>query len=233
MSALFNSARPRRDETASDELGAVHETVEIIMLSLGNNWGRDLGRSPYRLRFELNTGGTCPTMFTTAYDRARTLARAALPGTSIVAIIAGMPNAWSMPYSVTKYGPKRASAFNVLEDMGVSTKTPLSRWRGWPFSDRQQGENPCTHRAINVNWDEVDILLWINIAQDIGVMPVAPVLTTLIDCDRDVSVFAYDDRGMDITSLTPDEIAPLYRQFEGWLLDYDRARMADAFRKNN
>lgn len=76
----------------------------------------------------------------------------------------------------------------------------------------------------------MDILLWNQIAHDIGVTPQAPILSKLVDLDRGVSVDAYDDRGMDITALERDAIAKLHTLFEPWLLDYDRARMLEAFR---
>jgi hypothetical protein len=44
-----------------------------------------------------------------------------------------------------------------------------------------------------------------------------------------VTVYAYDDRGMDITALGPDPIVELYTRFDTWLLDHDRPRMSEAF----
>jgi hypothetical protein len=80
-----------------------------------------------------------------------------------------------------------------------------------------------------VTWEEADILLWSNIGQDIGIRPVAPVLATLIDRERAIAVLAYDDRGMDVTALVPEELIALCRHFGAWLLDHDRPRMAAAF----
>jgi hypothetical protein len=50
-----------------------------------------------------------------------------------------------------------------------------------------------------------------------------------VDLQRGVTVHVYDDRGMDVTSLARETIAPLHRQFEAWLPDYARPRMAEAF----
>jgi len=60
-------------------------------------------------------------------------------------------------------------------------------------------------------------------------MPQAPVMSKLVDLERGVSVNAYDDRGMDITSVAKETISGLYQQFDKWLLDYDRPRMTEAF----
>jgi len=62
-----------------------------------------------------------------------------------------------------------------------------------------------------------------------GIRPSAPVLATLIDRERGISVFAYDDRGMDITALLAGKIDPLYARFDAWPLNYDRRRMAEVF----
>ncbi|MDR3510185.1 MAG: DUF3885 domain-containing protein [Caulobacteraceae bacterium] len=85
------------------------------------------------------------------------------------------------------------------------------------------------HRALSVSWAEADILLWNNISKEIGVRPVAPVISMLVDAERGGMAYAYDDRGMDIISVSPSQIAPLYVQFDSWLLDHDRGRMAEVF----
>jgi len=59
-----------------------------MTIIFGPDWQRDLWTSPYRLRFKLGGGESYVTMFTQAYDRARHLARAALPTEQIVAVIA-------------------------------------------------------------------------------------------------------------------------------------------------
>jgi hypothetical protein len=61
---------------------------------------------------------------------------------------------------------------------------------------------------------QADILLWGQIAREIGVTPQAPVLSQLVDVERGVTVYAYDDRGMDITALSPDPIVELYTRFD-------------------
>jgi hypothetical protein len=96
--------------------------------------------------------------------------------------------------------------------------------------DEEEGEVlPCEHRAVRATWDQADILLWSNIASDIGVKPNAPVHSKLVDVARGVTVYAYDDRGMDITALSADPIAELYTRFDAWLADGERPRMSEAF----
>jgi hypothetical protein len=115
--------------------------------------------------------------------------------------------------------------------MGVLTTPSEATWTGyfWPGDEEDVEVLPCEHRAVRATWDQADILLWSNIACDIGVKPKAPVLSKLVDVARGVTVYAYDDRGMDITALSAGPIAELYTRFDGWLLDCDRPRMSEAF----
>ena len=68
---------------------------------------------------------------------------------------------------------------------------------------RDADTRPWEHRAVSLTWDQCDILLWSQIARDIGVMPQAPVLSKLVDLQRGVTVYAYDDRGSTPTGPTP------------------------------
>jgi len=201
-----------------------------MAINFGPDWQRELWASPYRLRFKLHQGGSYVNMFTSAYDRARCLARAALPSEQVIAVIADYPNP-SMVIRARWRGRTRRAAYDVLGDMGVPTTPWEATWMGYTYPD-QEGDpeaRPCEHRAVSVTWDHADILLWTQIAHDIGVTPQAPVLSKLVDLERGVTVYACDDRGMDITALSPDPIAELHTRFDTWLLDHDRPRMSEAF----
>jgi hypothetical protein len=63
-----------------------------MAIIFGPDWQRDLWASRYRLRFALSQDGSYVNMFTQAYDRARHLARAALPVEQVVAVIAAFPS---------------------------------------------------------------------------------------------------------------------------------------------
>lgn len=200
-----------------------------MVLPLDKSWADAIWRSPYRLRFELNTGGSYVSMFTSAYDRARQLARAALPLDQPLAVIA----AFGSPcWTITSEHREATDATNFgrLLEMGVSTDKAEATWEGYYYPDGENDEDSsCEHRAIRLPWDKADILLWNNIAQDTGVEPRAPVLSKLADPEKAVVVNAYDDRGMDIIALSPEPIEHLYRRFDTWLLDYDRPRMEEVF----
>jgi len=201
-----------------------------MMLSLGPEWERDLWASPYRLRFDLNEGGAFVTRFTSSYDRARCLARAALPTDDLVGVIAANPDP-KREMGARWRGWIKGTGFDHLEELGVHTEPALATWSGhcWPGDKEDDEAEPWLHRAVNLTWDQADILLWNQVALDVGVRPQAAIKSKLVDLTRGVSVDAYDDRGMDITSIAKESIAGLYERFDKWLLDYDRIRMAEVF----
>lgn len=201
-----------------------------MTIIFGPEWERELWASPYSLRFELAIGDSYVNMFTTAYDRARQLARAALPSERVMAVIAAYPYSCEMiGFDWREWGGRYP--FHILQDMGVSTVPWEAIWMGHrlPPEHRSFDDPLWEHRAANLTWEQADILLWNNLAQDIGVEPRAPVVSKLVDVQRGVTVHPYDDRGMDITALERETIVDLYTGFDAWLLDYDRSRMFYAF----
>ena len=115
--------------------------------------------------------------------------------------------------------------------MGVETENSEGQWLGYVWDEQQRDPDakPWLHRAVRLSWETADILIWNQVAQDMGVFPSAPVVSKLIDLDRAISVYVYDDRGMDVTALRPEPIARLHQEFDTWLLDYDRPRMSEVF----
>tara|TARA_A100001391_G_scaffold48774_7_gene29132 strand:+ start:36983 stop:37498 length:516 start_codon:yes stop_codon:yes gene_type:complete len=169
-------------------------------------------------------------MFTTSYDRARSLARAALLTEMPIAVVAAYPEP-ETELGAERHGWMRGTGFDHLRELGVPTEDALATWTGycWPGDEEDDEAVPWVHRAVQLRWDQADILLWNQLAQDIGVAPRAAVKSKLVDLGRGLSVDAYDDRGMDITALTKSAISGLYERFDEWLLGYDRDRMKEAF----
>jgi hypothetical protein len=186
--------------------------------------------SPYRLRFELGQGPSHLNRFATAFDRARALARRAITSVDIIGVVAAFPDP-EAEINADAYGWSKGTSFQHLEAMGVPTANALGSWKGYFWSDDEFDEevHPWSHRAIQLTWDQADVLLWNQIAHDMGVSPQAPILSKLIDSEREVSVHAYDDRGMDVTATTRDALVGIYQDFGEWLLDHDRERMAVVF----
>lgn len=204
-----------------------------MTFSFGPEWQSDIWASPYWLRFELADGAylsSYVTRFTNSFDRARRLARMALPTKNIIGIIAAYPDP-SLEMSAEWHEWTTGTGFEHLEKLGVSTDVALASWRGywWPDEDADPEVEPWDQRAVSLTWEEADVLLWNQIAQDLGVAPRAPVFAKLVDLERGICVNAYDDRGMDIIALTKEPLVSLYEECNDWLLDYDRARMAAVF----
>lgn len=200
-----------------------------MKLAWGPEWERELSASPYRLRFELGYGPSPLNQFTASLDRARALARSALPG-ALIAVVAAYPEP-ETELNAEARGWTKGTPFQHLEAMGVPTAKAIKSWRGyfWPDDKLDEEARPWTHRAIPLTWDQADILLWNQLAHDMGVSPQAPVVSKLVDPERGVTVYAYDDRGMDVTATTKEDLMRLYQDFDDWLLDYDRERMAAIF----
>ena len=51
----------------------------------------------------------------------------------------------------------------------------------------------------------------------------------IVDFERGLALWPYDDRGMDVIATSRAPLVDIYRKFQPWLLDYDRARMDATF----
>ncbi|MEN7535827.1 DUF3885 domain-containing protein [Aurantiacibacter flavus] len=56
-----------------------------------------------------------------------------------------------------------------------------------------------------------------------------PASPYLIDWQREIIVFPYDDRGMDVVATSRATLQSSYDLFRDWLLDHDRPRMDRTF----
>lgn len=99
-----------------------------MTLAFGPDWQRDVWASPYWLRFELSDGeylGRYVTKFTTSYDRARKLARIALPSERIVGIIAAFSEP-SRELGAERLGWTTGTAFEHLAEMLANAPKPTA-----------------------------------------------------------------------------------------------------------
>ncbi len=87
---------------------------------------------------------------------------------------------------------------------------------------------PWVHRAVRLTWAQADILLWSQVAHDIGIMPQAPVMSKLVDLERGVSVNATTTGVWTSLPSARNDIGtlPAIRQMAPGL---DRPRIAEAF----
>lgn len=73
-------------------------------------------------------------------------------------------------------------------------------------------------------------LLWLDIAVEMGIGPAAQGSSSyLVDFDRKIIAFAYDDRGMDVVSMDKSVLRPVYDEFRTWILDTEQDRVRAFF----
>lgn len=200
-------------------------------MNLGPAWLRPFDQSPYSLRFEL--GGDLSNLddpvrrFTQAYDRARAIAGSVFRSSQrLVAVVM-----WTEEPS-DLIGRPREPGLPSLASIGFDTSRPILSWEGLP--PWMEGEDPESIRCLWAAFDlsacrsHQDILLWCSIADEMPVEPNAAVVSYLLDPDAAILLHVYDDRGMDLTGLSAQSVVTFHREFDRWLLDYDRDRMTAA-----
>ncbi len=183
----------------------------------------------FGLRFEL--GGDLemgPIRFLEALDRARAVAAELFSGSEMLCAF------------VSIYGGPRAtrrqwSALQQLQHMGFRHPFGPASKVGLNDEDHiaQFGEDVfqyCYAAPFAKDDAALAALLWASIAM-VTIGPKARWISEIhiADLQKRLVLTAYDDRGMDVAG--PDRLAllPLYRKFNAWLLDYDRAAMDAKF----
>jgi len=84
--------------------------------------------------------------------------------------------------------------------------------------------------AFEAPTEVLQCLLWCAFAGDLGSIRPRPACAIyLFELAKAVMVFPYDDRGMDVVGPNHALLSELYRRFNSYLLDYDRAAMERSF----
>ena len=200
---------------------------------LDDQWALPFRSSPFRLRFEL--GGDAPNIkepvprFLRALNRARTVAQDAFSSSKGVLAISGC---W--PYSDRDLFASGSEGFDALRQAGFSA-TPMGEWKGpHPIhspSDADEWQKGATWRVFDLtkNAADRDVIIWCALAYEMSIHPKAPVTSFLVDFERGILAYVYDDRGMDVTALERDTLLEIYQTRNDWLLRYDKDRIVEAF----
>jgi hypothetical protein len=173
------------------------------------------------LRFELSQHGHRLDLFEQAWDRGREIVDHAFgDARELVAVVSWFAD-----------GPliRGRDVFRSLRACGVRTARPRACWTE-PYEDGWLDEPEVrTFVAFPCERDALHRLLWGALAADLGIEPRLRASVFIADPARGILVHPYDDRGMDV--MGPNRALPseLYRRFHGYLLDYDRERMAGFF----
>ncbi|HEU0076217.1 MAG TPA: DUF3885 domain-containing protein [Longimicrobiaceae bacterium] len=171
------------------------------------------------LRFELSRGSTFVEQFTSAYDRAREIARYAFrDSASLVVVLAWFGD-----------GPpvRHLSVFRSLRACGVRMRRPRSCWTR-AFEEGGEVEQR-TLVAFRADASALDGLLWGALAVDLGIRPRLLARVYLADPERGLLLHPYDDRGMAAIGPDRERLRELFARFHDCLLAYDLARMEAFF----
>lgn len=186
--------------------------------------------APYALRFELSQGGTFLAQFQSGLQRATVLAEYFLgdapwlvlevyPEEHLFELRDVLRTLDTLELGVRGAHGSRASA-------GASGRKPRSTRR---LHRRPTADGTRYFLEMPLTKPDVLSVLWLAMASDFG--PIEPRVNArvrIVDPERKVCLYPYDDRGMDVVG-DRAVLAAAYRAYNAWLLDFDRARMDAMF----
>ncbi|SDS94440.1 protein of unknown function [Pseudomonas sp. Z003-0.4C(8344-21)] len=204
----------------------LHSEIERIFA--GKAFARPLFHScPGGLRFELSGSGGVIEQFLTALLKAKEICSDIfLNDTTLVACLRVHSGANKFAHR-PRIQALRSAGINIPSECSVwSEEIDPQQW----FCD----EEP--EFWINVAFEApatlLQSLLWCALTKDFAaIQPNPQCAVYLFNLNKQVMVFPYDDRGMDVVGPNKDLLAKLYRQFPGYLLNYDRHTMDATFEK--
>lgn len=187
-------------------------------------WLAPYRSSPYSLRFELGGEGMSAPVprFVRAYERARQLADDLFSASPCLFGVVAAPLGEQSDF----YAPV-PDAFTALDDAGFRGEAAGGWWGPlWPEQEEAEDQVPSRWRVFDLTDRQADrdVLLWCSVSYDMAITPKAPVVPFLLDVERSILLYVYDDRGMDVTALDKTALAALYTDRRDWLLPHDRER---------
>ena len=188
-------------------------------------------RADHALRFDLAGDIEASTLrFMRAMERARAILLELLSGSETLTAV------------VTHYaGEKRTSrdvaSLKKLAEIGfLAPFGPPDRvFQKDEVHISAFAEDPCRYwysADFQNTEDQISALLWAALAHDLSITPKARWIDSIyiVDFERKLIGFPYDDRGLDVAAADSAPLRPLYEKRNGWLLDYDREIMDAKFR---
>lgn len=176
------------------------------------------------LRFELSGGGHWLDLFLQAIDRARIISTTVFQDSSKLALI------------IAVFVGRNEELLTVQQQLAASfTALGLADLQLTEMvqDETQDTGDPELTRVLlagAVLTADLPRLLWGLFAQELNVTPTLPPCQVyLADLAGGILIHPYDDRGMDVIGPNTPLLGKLYRDFNDWLLDYDRERMKASF----
>lgn len=184
-------------------------------------------QSKFALRLEL--GGDYeigPVRFLRAMDRARTVTSKFFSDTKSLTV--------AVAYTRRRVSDRiPTSMLKTLSSIGFSGTIGAASRMAPRDQDEVETEADGLHRflcalEISNQADQVSPFIWAAVANEMPISPRFPSLAKnyIIDFQRGLILHVYDDRGMDLSAKSPELLRPVYEQFDEWLLDHARVRMA-------
>lgn len=177
------------------------------------------------LRFELSEGGTYLNQFLTAHRKGMEICNNIFSGSEVITIC------------VRVYAEKslltKLSTLRSLRETGLYPASKKEHWS--EFDDEWIGDeeyaNALWHYiAFKVSPEYLVNALWCAFSVDFGSIEPRPMVDVyLFNLEKEVMIFPYDDRGMDVVGPNKDFLKEQYNMFGHYLLDYDREVMNAVF----
>lgn len=179
------------------------------------------------LRFELSEGGTAIRQVFVSLKKAEQICQSIFEGQESVGVC------------LRFFGPEKFIAakpdFRQLKAAEIEIPRARCIWttRGPAEDESNEGAEYCWHQvAFLAPKDRLVNLLWCSFVQDFGAISPRPAFQFyLFSIEKQLLVWPYDDRGMDVVGPNHEALSALYYEFPTYLLDYDKPVMAAVFER--
>ena len=170
------------------------------------------------LRFKLSNGGYYIDQFITAFKKSEEICTSVLGDSKIFYVCLSFYGGESFLSSLSRFKNIRKCQIRIPKD-----------YIGWAEKVADEDDENCTiYRhfiTFEANTNILNILLWGALSCDLGIKPTLKAKVFIINREIDTIIHPYDDRGMDIVSINYELLKYLYKNFNHYLLDYDREKM--------
>ena len=168
------------------------------------------------LRFELSGNRPYINMFLQAYERASSIVQHLFQDVDRITVCLAF------------YGGETylscLSVFRSLKECEIRIPKSHSAWQ-----ELQEEDGRRTFICFEIEKSELPRFLWGTLANELGVRPRSQCDLYIFHAGLGVLAHPYDDRGMDVIGPNQEILKQAYRQFNEWLLDYDREYMDSCF----
>ncbi len=177
------------------------------------------------LRFKLSEGGNFLNQFLTAHRKGMEVCSQLFSGCEDITIC------------VKVYGGKTLlSSLSILKSLREAGLYPTSDKEHWSeFDDEWKRDEDYADSlwhfiAFKAPIEILVNALWCALSSDFGNIEPSPMADIyMFNLNKEVMVFPYDDRGMDIVGPNKKLLKEQYDKFGSYLLDYDREAMDAVF----